>query len=135
MSALRSNRGFTLIELLVIIIIIGVLATVGIKHYGHLFEKSRANDAKQALWEVRVALAQYIMDHRNPPADMADLNLPDIQFPRNCRAEKFFRYSINDTHAIATRCTSGGKAPQGPSAYTLAISLTNSTWGGTSGYY
>jgi prepilin-type N-terminal cleavage/methylation domain-containing protein len=135
MSTSRSNKGFTLIELLIVVTIVGIMATIAIGQYSHVFEKSRADEAKQGLWEVRVALGQYRMDHRDPLADYSALNMNDSEFPKNCRPERYFKYSANDTHAIATRCTAGGKPPQGNTAYTISLNLMNNSWGGTPGYY
>lgn len=131
----RSNKGFTLIEFIVVVVIAGVLATIAVVHYSGLFEKARTDEAKQGLWEVRVAWGQYSLDHRNPPGGMADLGLSAVEFPVNCRPEKYFRYSLNSTHASATRCTSNGKPPQGNIAYTISLNLMNSSWSGTPGYY
>jgi hypothetical protein len=77
------------------------------------------------------------MDHRDPLADFSNLNLNDSEFPKSCRPERYFKYSANDTHVIATRCTSGsgGKPPQGNTAYTISLNLMNNSWGGTPGYY
>jgi general secretion pathway protein G len=135
MSTSRSNRGFTLTELLIVVMIVGILATVSIVHYGSLYERARADEAKQGLWEVRVAWGQYSMDHRNPPAGMSNLSLSQVEFPLNCRPERYFTYSLNSTHVKATRCTSGGKPPQGTKPYTITLNLQNSSWGGTPGYY
>jgi prepilin-type N-terminal cleavage/methylation domain-containing protein len=137
MSTFRSNKGFTLIELLIVVVIVGMLATIAIGQYNHVFEKARADEAKQGLWEVRVALGQYRMDHRDPLANFTDLHLTDSEFPTSCRPERYFKYSANDTHVIATRCTSGsgGKPPQGTTPYTITLNLMNNSWGGTPGYY
>jgi type II secretory pathway pseudopilin PulG len=116
-------------------VIVGIMATIAIGHYSNVFEKARADEAKQGLWEARVALGQYRMDHRDPLADFSDLNLNDSEFPKDCRPERYFKYSANGTHVIATRCTSGGKNPQGNIAYTISLNLLNNSWGGTPGYY
>ncbi|MFA5099936.1 MAG: hypothetical protein WC547_03520, partial [Candidatus Omnitrophota bacterium] len=75
---------------------------------------------------------QYVMDHRDPPVRLSDLQLDQKQFPRDsCSAERYFKYSIDIPLAIATRCTSNGKEPQGRKAYRVTLDLANSTWGGT----
>jgi prepilin-type N-terminal cleavage/methylation domain-containing protein len=130
MSTLKLNKGFTLIELSIVIVIVGILATVAVAHYRQVFEKGRAEEAKQNLWEIRVAWGQYVMDHRDALSDFSDLALNSTSFPRNCRDERYFRYSINDTHAIAVRCTSAGKPPQGKFDYQISLNLDNGTWSG-----
>jgi type IV pilus assembly protein PilE len=135
MSTLSSNKGFSLIELMVVLVIVAVLGTISVVQYSQFVEKTRVDEAKQGLWAVRVALGQFRMDHRDPPASFSALNLTAGEYPGNCRAEKFFSYGINSTHVMANRCTSSGKPPQGRVAYTITLELINSTWGGTPGYY
>ena len=132
MSTLKANRGFTLIEMAIVIVILGIVGTAAVIHYRQVFEKGRAEEAKQNLWEIRVAWGQYSMDHREHLPDFAALELPGALFPTNCRQERFFRYNINDTHAFATRCLNDGKPPQGSDDYQIAIDLDNGTWSGVS---
>lgn len=136
MSPSRSSKGATFLEMVVVIVIIGVLASLGFAHYAHICEKARVDSAKQTLWEIRVAWGQYIMNYRDNDVTFQDLNLtPHEAFPSSCRPEQYFRYGLSRTHAIATRCTRAGKPPQGPRAYEVTLNLENSTWGGTPGYY
>jgi prepilin-type N-terminal cleavage/methylation domain-containing protein len=140
MPVSRSNKGFSLVELAVAVVIIGLLAGAAIMNFARVFEKARADEAKQALWEIRVAWGQYAMNHRAGPSGVQHIRLPQIDpqedlFPRACRSDKYFHYSLTDDHAIATRCRSNGKPPQGRDAYQVTISLVNGTWGGTPGYY
>jgi prepilin-type N-terminal cleavage/methylation domain-containing protein len=130
MRILQSNKGFTFIEMVVVVVILGLLAVVAVGQYGRMMEKGRAEEAKQNLWEIRVAWGQYTMDHREPLDSFSDLNLSVSLCPHVCRVEHFFQYDINDTHAFATRCTSGGKVPQGHVDYQIAINLQNGTWSG-----
>ena len=115
-------------------VILGILGTMAAMHYRQVFEKGRAEEAKNNLWEIRVAWGQYVMDHRidDPSAHIpfANLTLPESSFPPNCRAERYFQYDINDTHAIAIRCIVGGKPPQGSIDYQISLNLDNGTWSG-----
>ena len=127
MSMSKSNNGFTLLELAVVLVIAGVLASVAIVQYSHFFEKARADEAKQKLWEIRIAWGQYRVNYRDPQITMSDLKLDPDVFPAGCIRDAQFKYKLNSTHAAATRCRASG--------YTITLDLANSTWGGTSGHY
>lgn len=56
------KKGFTLIELVIVLIILGVLATLGITYYGGLKEKFKAVEAVNFLTAVRSAQLRYITE-------------------------------------------------------------------------
>ena len=49
------RKGFTLIELIVVIIIVGILASVGMTQYTKVVEKGRAAEARLILGSLRTA--------------------------------------------------------------------------------
>ena len=55
------KRGFTLLELMVVIIILGVLATLGVMQYQAAIEKSRGAEARQVIGQLRSQCAAYYM--------------------------------------------------------------------------
>ena len=58
-------RGFTLLELMIVIIIVGVLATLGVMQYQAAIEKSRGAEARQILGQLRSQCAGYYMEDSN----------------------------------------------------------------------
>lgn len=44
-----NRKGFTLIEILIVVIIVGVLASIGIPQYAASLEKAKGVDAKESL--------------------------------------------------------------------------------------
>jgi len=135
----KLNKGFTILELVIVLIIVTILVSLGIFQYSRVYEKTRADEARQSLWEIRVAWGQYTMNNRDPYIQFEDLKLSQDLFPKSCQGQgvvkQYFQYDINRTHAIATRCTNvGSKKPRGRQAYEINIDLENSTWGGTFGY-
>jgi prepilin-type N-terminal cleavage/methylation domain-containing protein len=121
------GKGFTLLELMVVIIILGVLATLGVMQYQSAIEKSRGAEARQVLGQLRSSCAAIWME-RGGTADCTDRNLGlstsatvvEGQIPgSSCWSTHFFRYSVEAAGTTpgstltlrATRCIAGGKTP------------------------
>jgi prepilin-type N-terminal cleavage/methylation domain-containing protein len=138
------KKGFTLLELLIVIIIVGVLATLGLTQYNTVVERSRGSEAKQILGQLRSACAGYWMESNNASAcecasggQNANMSLdPNTGVPSTCRASHYFAYTITreaDDRAWinATRCKANGKTPDYSAAGTpwiaLYVNFTNGT--------
>ncbi|MCM8795767.1 MAG: type II secretion system GspH family protein [Candidatus Omnitrophica bacterium] len=139
------KRGFTLLELLVVIIIIGVLATLGIQQYGRMIERARGAEARMILGQIRSTAAAYRLERGSCTGfdnTAAGIGTGADQIPSACRATHYFSYTVSSTAngftATATRCTTGGKTPNGSSPLTLTLTTDfnagTDTWGGTGGY-
>ena len=125
------KKGFTLIELIVVIIIVGILASVGLTQYTKVVEKGRGAEARLILGSLRTAeVAENI---ENDDYETAD-NL-GVAAPTACATTHFFSYACDGGTGTctATRCTAGGKNPQGALAYTKTVDVLGN-WGGTAGY-
>ncbi len=59
MRILRNKKGFTLLEILIVLVIIAVLAGLAVPAYQAAVEKSRAQEALQALSATRDAMLRY----------------------------------------------------------------------------
>ncbi len=128
---MKRKGGFTLVEIVVVIIIVGILAALGFTQYTKVVEKGRTAEAKSILGALRTAQQA---KHLETGAYATVPNLP-VEAPSSCANTHYFSYACTTTGTCtATRCTSGGKAPQGPSRYTLNLSI-DGEWGGTAGYY
>jgi prepilin-type N-terminal cleavage/methylation domain-containing protein len=147
------KKGFTLLELIVVIIILGVLATLGFTQYASMVEKMRGAEARMILGDMRkLALAYRLANGTVTGIANSNLNIgtdaDQIPGPAsdNCRSTHYFRYTLNSgcctdpvVYLDAVRCTSGGKSPQGLAAgqyLTLQSNLVTGvdTWGGGAGY-
>lgn len=133
------KKGFTLLELIIVILILGILATLAITQYSKMLEKARGAEAKMVLGSIRLQQAayraQYYTCANNANADKIGIGTAGYDIPGTsaaaCRGSHYFWYgfptvSATGITAIATRCTSGGKAPTAP-AYTMTLQSDFST--------
>lgn len=142
------KRGFTLLELIVVMIIIGILATLGLTQYGRAVERGRGAEAKQILGMLRTEAAAHYLQYNSLTAPAFDttragIGVADDQIPSACRASHYFSYGIATTAttltATATRCDATGRGGLSPaSGRTLTLVTTypagTDVWGGTGGY-
>ena len=126
------KKGFTLLELIVVIIIIGILGALGFIQYTRVVEKSRTGEAKDVLGQMRTAEEAYNVQYGARTATIGALS---VEVPTACDSNHYFIYTTTATVGTATRCTSGGKDPQGTVAYTVTVDYSAGTWGGSAGYY
>ena len=128
------RRGFTLLELIIVIIIIGILATLGLTQYARMVERGRGAEARQMLGNIRTLGAAHHLEYNSltDPAfddERAGIGTLDDEIPSDCRASHYFRYSIATAGhvltATATRCGAGGRGGASPAAdKTLVLQTT-----------
>ena len=125
------RKGFTLIELIVVIIIVGILASVGMTQYTKVVEKGRGAEARLILGSLRTA---EVAENQENGAYQTVANL-GVSAPTACANTHYFSYSCAAASGTctATRCTSGGKTPDSATAYTKTVDV-GGTWGGSAGY-
>ena len=127
------KRGFTLLELIIVIMIVGILATIGFSQYAKVVERGRISEARFILGSLRTAEVAYNLEYGNYTSTMGDLA---VEVPTACTATHYFSYAADGAAgtSTATRCQAGGKVPQG-TGYTVTILFVNGTFDGTPGYY
>lgn len=140
------KKGFTLLELIIVIIIIGVLATLGITQYSRAIEKGRSAEAKSILGSLRSQQTAYYQD-KGTYGSIADLGVgvPEGNTGMCNNTKYYFQYECDSGEGgtgecSAYRCQEGGKTPNCKDslgqACTYQISLNvDGEWSGTAGYY
>jgi len=141
------KKSFTLLELMVVIVILGVLAALGLRQYQETVRRSRAAEARQIIAQLRSQCAGIYMaekDTANCTAGNLRLNtaascIADMIPGGQCCSTHFFSYAVSgeggdDITFTATRCTSGGKEPQGLTNYNIILEVNfatgTDTWSG-----
>lgn len=141
------KNGFTLLELMVVIIILGVLSTLGVLQYQAAIEKSRGAEARIVLGLLRNQCAAMYMANKSTTAcgeQNLRIGLENDMIPQTCRGTHFFSYKVDSNigdalSVTATRCIGlTGKQPGADSAHTLTLSVDYAAgtdiWTSTGGY-
>jgi len=137
------KQGFTLLELIVVIIIVGILATLGFTQYSKVVEKGRTADAKQALGTLRKLQEAYYQEYRvyanvtSAATDVLGASVPWGIGYACSSTSSFFQYRCLPIggRCMAYRCTSGGRTPNASAGYYIGIISNTGVWYGTRGYY
>ncbi len=128
------KKGFTLLEITVVLVIVGILASIGIAQYHKVVRESYFGEAKTNLSMLRKLMIAYKDEYGSYPANVTQEYNPlgvDLALWGNGRASDacadanfFFQYDcwgdveVGGTaqipRCIAFRCESGGKNPQAP---------------------
>ncbi|MDD5155518.1 MAG: prepilin-type N-terminal cleavage/methylation domain-containing protein [Candidatus Omnitrophica bacterium] len=131
------KKGFTLLELIVVIVILGILATLGYTQYTRIVEKGRIAEAVVNFGKIRKYAISYWMENNSFAAmTAADIGIGTgaDQMPSSCVSSSYFRYSLHATtsttyQARAYRCSAGGKPPNiTGNGYSLINDVTGPTF-------
>lgn len=118
------KKGFTLLELIIVIVVVGILVSLGVGTYGNVIENGRKAEARTSLGLLRkLQLAYYQEKGKYTHIDGLNAGLPIVELGiHNCNNDQYyFHYNCPTVigqwigRCNAYRCTSGGKEPQGPS--------------------
>jgi len=61
---MKTQKGFTLIELMIVVVVIGILASIGIPAYNDYVTRGKLVEATSALSDGRIKMEQYFQDNR-----------------------------------------------------------------------
>jgi prepilin-type N-terminal cleavage/methylation domain-containing protein len=118
---LKKVRSFTLVELIIVVIIVGILASLGLTQYANVVEKSRLAEAKVRIGTMRQLAYTYYLEN----GDISALQYADVGVDNTCTSTDYYRYYRNLYPAyltlVAARCTSGGKSPNASREYRVYL--------------
>ncbi|MDD5155714.1 MAG: prepilin-type N-terminal cleavage/methylation domain-containing protein [Candidatus Omnitrophica bacterium] len=110
------KKGFTLLELIIVIVILGILATLGYTQYTKIVERSRGAEAVANFSKMRKnAINYYLENNTFVGIASADLGIGS-DVPSGCASSNYFNYGFQGAGATqvtiyAVRCTASGKTP------------------------
>jgi prepilin-type N-terminal cleavage/methylation domain-containing protein len=147
------RKAFTLLELLVVMVIVGIMATIGLQQYFNVVERSRGSEARQVLGQLRTVCGSLYMGGSSVApctgVNITNLSLSDGTngtLPSSlCADSHYFRYNVSmESESVAnfsaTRCAVGtGKLPgfgSGNRHLYLVVDYANQSafWDSPNGY-
>ena len=98
-----NRKGFTLVEVLIVVIIIGILASIGIPQFAASIEKAKGGEARAGLGHIQTGEKVYYAEKEFYTTNLGDLDITLTQ--------KFWAFNIStptSTEYLATATRSGG---------------------------
>ncbi len=91
------EKGFTLLELLIVVVILGVLATIGIVQYKGVVESARSAEAYAVLSDIVNSERAFYIENDSYTTTITDLNRFDVDPSDN---SDNFTFSIGSAAAV-----------------------------------
>jgi type IV pilus assembly protein PilE len=117
---MKMQKGFTLVELMIVVVIVGILASIGLPAYGNYVLRGKLTEAQTELAGMRVKLEQYYQDTRTYVGGCAAGTIAPLP-----TGAKYFTYSCPTLTASAFTVTATGVEEQGTGSFVFTIDQNN----------
>ena len=99
---MKRHDGFTLVEVLIVVIIIGILASIGVPQFADSIEKAKGGEARAGLGHIQTGEKIYYAEREFYTPNLSDLDISLTQ--------RFWTFNIAATATTftATATRSGG---------------------------
>lgn len=112
---MKTQKGFTLVELMIVVVVIGIMASIGIPSYNDYVTRGKLVEGTSALSDGRVKMEQFFQDNRTYVAGP-------------CPAETtYFGFICNNLTATTYTVTATGKGGLNDFSYTIDETNTKRT--------
>ena len=115
---MKTQKGFTLVELMIVVVVIGILASIGIPAYNDYVTRGKLVEATSALSDGRVKMEQFFQDNRTYDAGGGTTCPPAIP-----ATTTNFTYACSNLTATTYVITATGTG--GLSAFSYSINQAN----------
>jgi prepilin-type N-terminal cleavage/methylation domain-containing protein len=115
------KKAFTLVELIIVIVIIGILASIGIPRFTGAIRMAKESEAKAILGAIRSSQLRYELENGSYTTDINNL---DIDLPSN--PTEYYTYSAIDSSPNIGQAAA--VADTGLSNYRIAVDGTISAY-------
>lgn len=117
---MHTQKGFTLVELMIVVVIVGILASIGIPAYGNYVLRGKLTEAPAELAAMRVKLEQYYQDNRTYVGGCAAGTVAPLP-----AGTKYFTYTCPTLTTSAFTVTARGIADEGIGDFEYTIDQSN----------
>lgn len=117
---MKMQKGFTLVELMVVVVVIGILASIGLPAYSNYVLRGKLTEASTELAGMRVKLEQYYQDNRTYVGGCAAGTVAPLP-----SGTKNFTYTCPTLTASAFTVTATGVEAQGTGDFVFTIDQNN----------
>lgn len=117
---MKIQKGFTLVELMIVVVIVGILASIGMPAYSNYVLRGKLTEASTELAGMRVKLEQYYQDNRTYVGGCAAGTVAPLP-----SGTKYFTYTCPTLTASAFTVTATGVEAQGTGDFVFTIDQSN----------